>query len=285
MLIILSPAKSLDFEKIPETLQKLATKQPKTFSSKPVFINLANDLVAEMKKFKATELSQLMSISENLALLNFNRFQNFSLAEEKQAFMAFDGDVYSEIDRKNFSESDFEYTGNHVRILSGLYGILNPFDLIRPYRLEMGTNFKNFNFLVPTLYRFWDDKISEELNKNRDKTIINLASIEYFQAINLKKISAKIINIHFKEKVVSTTKLRACVKITPIEAENFKTGSNETKTTLKTIGINAKKARGLITNFAIREKIQNENDLKSFKEKGYSFDEKLSDQQNWIFVR
>lgn len=252
MLILLSPAKSLDFD------TKFACKN----YTIPHFTKEIEILAAELKKFSAADLEKLMGISKKLAELNFERFQNFAkkfdLKNSRQALLAFDGDVYSPIEKNKFSEKDFEFAQNHIRILSGLYGLLRPLDLMQPYRLEMGTDFKKFKFPVKNLYNFWGDKISQELQKSGEKNIINLASEEYFSVVNPQKISHKIINIIFKEKKGGV---------------------------LKIVGINAKKARGLMTNFVIKNKITDPQNLKKFSEENYRFEKKLSDEKNWIFTR
>lgn len=246
MIILLSPAKSLDF----------STKFDCSKHSQPIFLKEVEVIINSVKKFSVADLKKLMSISDNLAELNFQRFQNFDKNQTRQAIFAFDGDVYEGID-KNSIAKDSSYTQETVRILSGLYGILKPLDLIKPYRLEMGTEFKNLKFPNKNLYEFWGDKISNDLDKI-DSPIVNLASQEYFSAVNIKKIKSPIINICFKEK---------------------KNG------VLKIVGINSKRARGLMTNFAITNKIKDPNQLKNFKDDKYSFDKKLSDESNWFFVR
>lgn len=256
MLILLSPAKSLDYE------SSFICKNYTT----PHFAKETEKLILELKKFSVSDLEKLMGISQKLAELNFSRFQNFEkkfdLKNSRQSLLAFDGDVYDGFDKKNLSEKDFKFTQNHLRILSGLYGILKPLDLMQPYRLEMGTNFRNLKFPAKNLYQFWGDKISdyldEEVKALGSKQIINLASEEYFAAINPKKISAKIINVAFKEKKGEV---------------------------LKIVGINAKKARGLMANFVIKDKITEAKDLKGFGEGGYSFAKSLSNDLNWVFTR
>lgn len=251
MIIVISPAKSLDFD----------TQFNCKNSTIPQFIKEAEKLVLELKKFSTADLEKLMSISKKLAELNFERFQNFSTNPARQALLAFDGDVYEGIDKKNYDKLDFAFAQSQLRILSGLYGLLRPLDMIHPYRLEMGTDFKNFkkfNFPSKNLYDFWGDKIALEIEKLGTKFLINLASEEYFSAIEKKKISAQIINIIFKEK---------------------KDGA------LKIIGINAKKARGLMVDFAIKNRITDPEKLKKFSTEKYRFDPKLSNEKNWVFVR
>jgi cytoplasmic iron level regulating protein YaaA (DUF328/UPF0246 family) len=265
MLIVISPAKSLDFESFNNCKN----------SSFAHFSNETEKLVFELKKFSIHDLEKLMKISPKLAQLNFDRFQKFSQKfdqkNSRQALMAFDGDVYDGIDKKNYNEIDFKFAQKHLRILSGFYGILRPLDLIQPYRLEMGTDLKKFKIFqdlnLKNLYQFWGDKISnylnEELNNQEIKDsgarhIINLASEEYFGVINPKIILGKVINIFFKE-----------------QKENA----------LKIVGINAKKARGLMTNFAIKNKITNPQNLKEFCQENYRFEKSLSDEMNLVFIR
>ncbi|MDX2082494.1 MAG: peroxide stress protein YaaA [Rickettsiales bacterium] len=260
MLILLSPAKSLNYQT--KILQK-------NFSI-PHFENETKKLAATLKKLSVSDLEKLMTISKNLAQLNFQRWQNFApnynLQNSKPALLVFDGDVYKPIDKENFSQSDFDFAQKNLRILSGFYGILKPLDLIQPYRLEMATDFQKSNLKnilgVKNLYQFWGDKISNYLNleckNNAVKHVINLASEEYFSAINPQKISAKIINIVFKENKNGVYKI---------------------------IGINAKKARGLMTNFIIKNKISVPGDLKNFKSENYRFEKTLSDELNFTFVR
>ena len=247
-LIILSPAKSLDF----------TTNFKCSNSTKPIFQKETATLVENLKKLSVDDLENLMSISKKLGELNHERFQNFQKNPERQAILAFDGDVYDGIDKKNYDEKDFNFAQNHVVILSGLYGILRPLDSIKPYRLEMGTNFKNFNFFIKNLYEFWNEKITQEINKNPAKIIVNLASQEYFSAINFSQINKKIIEIIFQEK---------------------KNGI------LKTIGINSKKARGLMTNFAIKNKISDPLNLQEFCEENYRFNPTISSNDKWFFTR
>jgi len=248
MIILLSPAKSLDFESDFDLEN----------SSIPAFNNQAEYLVKNLQKFDSKTLVKIMNISENLADLNFLRFKNFQKNQHRQALLAYDGDVYDGIDKKNYRQAEFNFAQEHLLIISGLYGILRPLDLIKPYRLEMACDFKNFDFIAKNLYDFWKDKITQYLNNLSAKTIVNLASQEYFAAIDLKKINKNIINISFKEN-----------------KNNI----------LKTIGISAKKARGLMTNFAIVNKIKDPGQLKNFNKEKYRFNPELSSDNNWIFTR
>ncbi len=256
MLILLSPAKSLDY-KSPIFHQNFTI---------PHFKKETKKLAFELKKFPASDLEKLMGISAKLAELNFARFQNFSpkfdLKNSKQALLVFDGDVYKPIEKAKFSAADFEFAQKNLRILSGFYGLLRPLDLMQPYRLEMGTDFKKTDFGAKNLYQFWGDKISQRLNEecaeSGAKHIINLASEEYFAAVNPQKISAKITNIIFKENKNGVYKI---------------------------VGINAKKARGLMTNFIVQNKISDPQDLKNFSLEKYCFAKELSDAQNFTFTK
>lgn len=260
MMILLSPAKSLDYE---------STYNCSDFTI-PHFKAEISELINHLQSISSSEIEKLMKISPKLAKLNFSRFQNFqkdfNYKNSRQALLAFDGDVYGEIDKKNFDKTDFDFAQNHLRILSGLYGLLKPLDLIQPYRLEMGCDLRKSkiaeNLGAKNPCNFWGNKISnhldEELKSLNINYIINLASEEYFSAIKPKNISQKIINVSFKEQKGDV---------------------------LKIVGINAKKARGLMTNFIIKNKIQDPLKLKDFSEKNYHFEKNLSDDSNFIFVR
>jgi len=206
------------------------------------------------------ELSKLMSISEKLATLNYTRFQDFSTPfnfnNAKQALLAFKGDVYNGIDAPNLSKKDLTFAQDNLRMLSGLYGVVRPLDLIAPYRLEMGTKLANPR--GKNLYEFWGSKISELLNEDESEVIINLASNEYFKGIDKKTLKPKIINIVFKE----------------FKGDKY-----------KIIGIYAKRARGLMVQYIIKNRIQNSQDLKSFAMEDYRFKEELSDSTTWVFTR
>tara|TARA_B100001248_G_scaffold217434_1_gene172560 strand:- start:2150 stop:2725 length:576 start_codon:yes stop_codon:yes gene_type:complete len=173
------------------------------------------------------------------------------------ALLLFQGDVYKGISVSDFKKEDFIYAQKSLRILSGLYGILKPLDLIQPYRLEMGTQIKIGKH--NDLYDFWGDEITKTINEDKNSDyLINLASVEYFKSINKEKLNAKLINIIFKEK---------------------RNGS------YKIIGINAKKARGLMSRYIIKNKISNPMKLKKFKEENYSYNKNLSSDSDWVFTR
>lgn len=268
MLVLLSPAKSLDYDS-----QFKCNRH-----STPVFTKEIAILSTALKDLTAPDLKKLMGISDKLAELNHNRFQKFTskfnASNSRQALLAFNGDVYNNIEKTSYNEQDFDFAQDHLRILSGFYGILKPLDLMQPYRLEMGTDFRKIstnnkqdNALIDqiqaiNLYKFWGDKISHYLNNeiksSHHQNIINLASNEYFSAIDPKSLLPKVINIAFKEKKGGV---------------------------LKIIGISAKKARGLMANFIIKNKITNPAELKNFTEGHYLFDKELSNDSNFIFTR
>jgi hypothetical protein len=201
-----------------------------------------------------------MFLSEKLSKLNFDRFQAFktpfSLDNAKQALLAFKGDVYNGINASSLSIEDLDFAQNNVRMLSGLYGVLRPLDLIQPYRLEMGTKLGNVH--GKNLYDYWGSDISEVLNEDEEKLIVNLASNEYFKAIDKKILKAQILDIVFKEK------------------------KNDT---YKVIGIYAKRARGLMINYIIRNRLTDAEVLKDFSDEGYLYNQELSSDSSWVYVR
>tara|TARA_R110002073_G_scaffold332410_3_gene518370 strand:- start:112320 stop:113237 length:918 start_codon:yes stop_codon:yes gene_type:complete len=240
MLIVVSPAKSLDYE----------TPLPTEKRSKAVFLEEASELVSDLKELSPDDLSGLMGISEQLGLLNFERYQQWSLpfrkSNARQALFAFKGDVYLGLDAYKFSEDDIGFAQDHLRILSGLYGVLRPLDLMQAYRLEMGTKFANEH--GANLYKFWGKKISERLNKQLktlgSQTLVNLASNEYFKSVDLKALDAKVVTPVFKD---------------------WKNGK------YKIISFFAKKARGRMSAYAIQNRLSSAEDLKSFDWDGYQF--------------
>ncbi|WP_057939258.1 peroxide stress protein YaaA [Algoriphagus resistens] len=250
MLILISPAKTLDY----------STSVFKD-STQPDFQTDTHSLVRIMKKKSAKEISELMHISDNLGELNderFKRFQKeFTAENSKQAILAFKGDVYTKIDVDEYSKADFDFAQKHLRILSGLYGLLKPLDLIQPYRLEMGIKLENRK--GKNLYEFWGKKIAKAINEVANgQTVVNLASQEYFKAVHRKTLKSPLITIEFKE---------------------FKDGD------YKIIGFFAKQARGMMSNFAIKNRITDAEQLKIFNEGGYEFSEQMSSQTNWVFTR
>ena len=252
MKILLSPAKSLDFKSV----------LPTNKTSSICFEKEAQYLNSILKSKNPKELSDLMSISSKIADLNYERNHSWSLpftqANARQAVYAFSGDVYRGLDAYSIDDSRIDFLQNSVRIISGLYGLIKPLDLIQPYRLEMGTKLafdSNKN-----LYDYWRKKITEQLNLELDdkEPILNLASNEYFKAIDLKVINTDVYSANFKQ---------------------FKNGN------YKTIAIFSKKARGMMTRFIIDNNISDIDNLKSFDYDGYRFHEKLSSEKDLIFTR
>jgi len=205
-----------------------------------------------------------MKVSTKIADLNFDRYEAwkkpFTPKNAKQAILAFKGDVYTGLDAESFKADDFKFAQNHLRVLSGLYGLLRPLDLMQPYRLEMGTKLDTEE--GKNLYEFWGSDITQGLNKQLKKiksdTLINLASNEYFKSVKSKELNATIITPAFKE---------------------YKNGE------YKMIGIYAKKARGLLSRYIIKNMLSDPEDFKSFNEEGYRFNKTLSKGNNWVFTR
>ncbi len=250
MLIVISPAKTLDYSH-PEYNRH----------TQPDFPAEVKDLVGVLREKSATQISKLMHLSESLATLNTERYQTFmetfSPDNSKQALLAFKGEVYAKMEADSFSDADLEFAQQHLRILSGLYGLLKPLDLIQPYRLEMGTKLKTKK--GNSLYDYWGTKISKALNAaSQGRMVVNLASQEYFKAVDKKTLQMPVITIHFKE---------------------HKEGSYQV------VGFFAKQARGLMTRYAIQNRITDPEQLKVFHEDGYEFAECLSSAQDWVFVR
>ena len=254
MIILLSPSKKLNFE--PQNMVDNYTQCE--------FIKSAEILANKAKDLTESDLKELMDISDKLAQLNRERFDRWSLpfnsSNAKQAILAFDGGVYSGLRANTFSDKDFGFAQDHLRILSGLYGILKPLDLIQPYRLEMGVSFQNPK--GKNLYDFWKQSITDNLNntlkKHPSPVIINCASVEYFSAIDLSKLKGSILSIVFKE---------------------YRNGE------LKFISFNAKKARGLMTQYIVKNKIDNHINIKEFNYEDYKFDSKLSEDSKFVFTR
>ena len=253
MKILISPSKTLNFD----------TNINCHFNTNCRLIDHTNELHKILLDFSKKDLKDLMNVSDKIAELNYNRFKNWedpsNSNSSKQAIYAFKGDVYSGLDADSISEDKYEFLQKNLRILSGFYGLIRPFDKILPYRLEMGTKLENSK--GNNLYKFWGDNITDLLNQDleqKNNYVINLASDEYFKSIVTKKLNGKIVTPQFKE---------------------FKNGS------YKTIAIYAKKARGLMSRFIIDNEIENPNDLKKFNNLGYSFDSSLSDNFNYIFTR
>jgi hypothetical protein len=249
MLLVISPSKTQDFS-LTNTLKFSQTRQ----------ISDSEELVELLRQKSEDQIASLMSISEKLSKLNYDRFKSFStplgLGNAKQAILAFKGDVYNGIDASSLTQDDLEFAQNTLRMISGLYGVVRPLDLIAPYRLEMST--KLVNDKGNNLYKFWGDKISQILNQDEEEVVINLASNEYFKSINKNTLKARVINIVFKEK------------------------KNDT---YKVIGIYAKRARGLMSRYVINHRLLEPEKLKNFDIEGYSYNPEHSDDNNWVFTR
>ena len=254
MLITLSPSKGQDFAEASFTNKY----------SKPADLKDSELLIKELRKIKSKKLQEMMAISENIANLNVDRFQSFNTPfttkNAKQAIFAFKGDVYSGLDLKSFKEDDFAYAQDHLRILSGLYGCLRPLDLIQPYRLEMKTKLKNER--GDNLYQFWHERITQSINqalkKQKEPVLVNLASNEYFKSVKPKLLQGRLLNINFKETKDGKTRV---------------------------VAIFAKRARGMMADYIIRNRIEHAEDIKKFNLAGYQFKKLLSDDKQWTFER
>lgn len=254
MLIVISPAKTLDFD------SKAVTR----VHTEPGFLDDSQALINELRAMSPPEVSRLMGISAKLGDLNFGRYLNwhtpFSPANAKQAALAFKGDVYAGLRAETFNSQDFKFAQKHLRILSGLYGVLRPLDLIQPYRLEMGTKLRNE--AGANLYKFWGDKITialnKQLKKNKSDYLVNLASNEYFKAVKAKQLHADVLTPVFKD---------------------YKNGQ------YKLISFFAKKARGSMSAYIIKNKITAVDDIKAFDVDGYGFNKKLSSEKEFVFTR
>ena len=254
MLIVISPAKKLDYD---------APAKTKKFTM-PDFLDDSAELISLLRKYSAMDLAELMHLSMNLAELNFDRYyqwkKDYGTEEAKQCLLAFKGDVYAGMDAESFSAKDLDFAQSHLRILSGLYGLLRPLDLMMPYRLEMGTKLENER--GKNLYEFWGDTITNAINKQlkaqKDDILINLASNEYFKSVKPKQIEGRIITPQFKENKNGTYKM---------------------------IGIYAKKARGLMSRFILLNRLKNPEEIKEFDYEGYQFNKELSKGDQWVFTR
>ena len=254
MLIILSPAKTLDYDTplvsdtytLPERRQQSAI------------------LVDALRELSAPQLAKLMSISQDLATLNQERFKHwggrFTQKNSRPAIFAFKGDVYRGLDVSSFSEADLEFAQEHLRILSGLHGVLRPLDRMQPYRLEMGTAINVGEH--KDLYGFWGDSLARALDKQLDslgkKQLVNLASKEYFKAVDTAALRAQVITPQFKE---------------------WRRGA------FRIVSFSAKRARGLMAAWAIKKRVQHARQLKKFNLEGYGFNEELSSELEWVFTR
>ncbi|MEW6982350.1 peroxide stress protein YaaA [Colwelliaceae bacterium 6471] len=254
MLLVVSPAKNLDFD----------SSLPTDSYTQPTLLSHSQELIKHCIKLSPADISSLMGISDKLAGLNAARFgqwsQPFTPENARQAILAFNGDVYTGLDAKSFSADDFTFAQQHMRILSGLYGLLKPLDLMQAYRLEMGTKLTNDR--GSNLYQFWGNIITDELNNalkaQGDNVLINLASNEYFKSVKKKELNAEIITPAFKD---------------------WKNGQ------YKMISFFAKKARGLMARYIIQNQLTDVEQLKAFDLGGYQYSEEFSKGNDWVFTR
>ena len=254
MITVLSPAKKLSKE---------CTKKTENYN-KPRFLDQSSELVSQLMGMEPGDLMSLMGISENLAILNWERMQNWNKSLRPESSMesayCFLGDTYTGLDAESLNDNDMDFAQKHTRILSGLYGILRPLDLMMPYRLEMGTKLKNK--VGKDLYEYWGDtlsnSISEELSNHQHNVVINCASIEYFRSIDRPSLNAEVITPQFKE---------------------YKNGK------LKMVSFFAKRARGMMARYIIQNKINDGKDILSFNLGGYSYDPSISSPTSPVFTR
>jgi len=254
MLLVVSPAKNLDYE----------SSIPNVTPTQPRFENQIKSLIETCRHLSPADLSSLMGISDKLALLNAERFNSFTLpfdqSNARPALYAFNGDVYTGLDALSLKPEAVEFAQSHLRILSGLYGVLRPLDLMQPYRLEMGIKLKTEQ--GKNLYEYWDTQITELLNKDiaeqGDNVLVNLASNEYFSAVKKKSLNAMVITPQFKDE---------------------KNGQ------YKIISFYAKKARGMMARYIIENQLSTVADLKDFDYGGYAFDESSSSETDYVFKR
>ncbi|HIQ51803.1 peroxide stress protein YaaA [Halopseudomonas pachastrellae] len=254
MLMVISPAKTLDYDTPPVIEQ----------STQPRFVEHSVELIEVLREKSPQDIAKLMSLSDKLASLNVARYGSWERESTpqnaKQALLAFKGDVYTGLNAEDFSTDDFAFAQQHLRMLSGLYGLLRPLDLMQPYRLEMGTKLANPR--GKDLYTFWGERISQWLNEDLeaqgDQVLLNLASQEYFGAVKPKALNARVIDTVFKDQ---------------------KNGQ------YKIISFYAKKARGLMARYVIKERLQDPEGLKDFNLDGYRFDAASSSENQLVFLR
>jgi len=254
MLMVISPAKTLDFE-TPAVTQRF---------TQPQYLDHSQVLIEQLRELSPAQISELMHVSDKIGGLNAARFGSWTPAftprNAKQAILAFKGDVYTGLDAETLGETDLDYAQQHLRMLSGLYGLLRPLDLMQPYRLEMGTKLANAR--GKDLYAFWGNRISEWLNEalaeQGDDILLNLASNEYFSAVKRPALKARVIDTEFRDQ---------------------KNGQ------YKIISFYAKKARGMMSRFVISERIDKPEHLKQFDVQGYRFSKDLSTADKLIFLR
>ncbi|VAW71244.1 UPF0246 protein YaaA [hydrothermal vent metagenome] len=254
MLIVISPAKTLDYDTPSKTKNHTI----------PGFLESSQKLIDTLKKITKADLMSLMNISEKIASVNYKRYREWVLpltvSNAKQCIYAFKGEVYTGLDIDQFNAADIKYCQSHLRILSGLYGLLRPLDLMFPYRLEMGTRLNTD--AGKNLYAYWDDTITEAINKllakQKDGILLNLASNEYFKSVRPIKLEGEVISPAFKE---------------------YKNGD------YKMLGVYAKRARGLMSRYVLKNRVENIEDIKLFDLDGYKFNKTLSKNNQWVFTR
>lgn len=254
MLTVISPAKTLDYD----------SPVPTDSFTRPAHLKQSQLLINRLQDLSVLDLIELQQVSNNIAELNFERNHQwktpFTLNNARQAVFAFKGDVYTGLDAYGLNQQELDFAQQHLRILSGLYGVLRPLDLMRPYRLEMGTRLTTTQ--GRNLYEFWDLQITDALNKQLrsmgSEVVINLASNEYFKAVKTRKLKARLITPTFKD---------------------YKNGE------YKMIGFFAKKARGLMTRFMIQHAVSDPEQLKDFDVDGYRFNSAASEGDHWVFTR
>lgn len=248
--IVISPAKKLDFE------HGINIK-----CTKPLMSNKTSVLLSELQKCKMVDIQKMMKLSDKLAQLNFERYQEFEMTADKSpAIYAFVGDTYKGLDAKSYSSDDLAYAQEHLHILSGLYGLLRPYDEMKPYRLEMGTKFGAMG--AKNLYEFWGSDIVKQINKFSQKTeseyLVNLASEEYFKSVKRDELEVQVIDVKFLEN---------------------KNGQ------YKMIGLMAKRARGMMASYIVKNQIKSLSDLKKFDVDGYKFSKEDSEKNLLVFKR
>ncbi|MCZ6828755.1 MAG: peroxide stress protein YaaA [Gammaproteobacteria bacterium] len=254
MLMVISPAKTLDYE-TPVSTRK---------STLPEFLPRSGQLIEDIRQLQPDDLRELMGISESLAELNHQRFMNwgepFTRDNARQSVLAFKGDVYAGLDAASMNAADLNFAQRHLRILSGLYGVLRPLDLMQAYRLEMGLKFANSG--GKNLYEFWgsdiSDSIAAALKKNRSKVLVNLASNEYFKAVQSKRLEAEVITPLFKD---------------------LKNGK------YRVVSFFAKKARGQMARYIIDQRMRDVVGIKKFNKDGYKYNKSVSTAYDWVFTR
>ncbi|WP_127803431.1 peroxide stress protein YaaA [Hydrogenophaga sp. NH-16] len=254
MLFVISPAKALDYE---------TPAHIKTFTQ-PLFVEQASELIAVLREKSPQQVAELMDLSDQLAGLNAARYQawspKFTAKNSKQAVLAFDGDVYGGLDARTLNEDELDWLQQHLCILSGLYGVLRPLDRMQPYRLEMGTRLKTDK--GTNLYRFWGSQIAEYLNSraraDKSPVLVNLASEEYFKAVDLKALQPRVVNCVFEEK----------------KGANY-----------KIVSFFAKRARGLMVRYALQHRASTPEQLKGFDLEGYRFAPAASEPDRFVFRR